>query len=63
MQKGRWGARRVRYGERHPGAKLTEAAVAEIRTLTVTHREIASRYGISQARVSQIKAGKAWRPR
>lgn len=48
-------------GERHPGAKLTSAQVRAVRDLdgTMTQREIARRFGISQSRVHSILHGKA----
>lgn len=54
---------RHRFGERVVGAKLTESAVREIRSLAgqVTQRELASRYGISGAVVSEVIARKRWR--
>lgn len=50
-------------GEANGRAKLTAAAVAEIRAIgrTMLQREIASRYGITQAMVSQILLGNFWR--
>lgn len=42
--------------------KLTEAQVAEIRAIEgVTQREIAARYGITQATVSAIRRGVKWK--
>lgn len=43
-------------------AKLTEAQVAEIRALEgLTQRQIAARYGITQATVSAIRRGVKWK--
>lgn len=42
-------------------SKLTVELAAEIRDAEGTQREIAARYGISQATVSVIKRGKTWR--
>jgi hypothetical protein len=42
-------------------SKLTVELAAEIRDADGTQREIAARYGISQATVSVIKRGKTWR--
>jgi DNA-binding transcriptional regulator YiaG len=51
-------------GERHGAAKLTNEAVAQIRSLrgSVTQREIARRFGITQSTVSQIQRGLRWPP-
>ena len=50
-----------RHGERHPGVKLSDAEVLEIQHLGVTttlrHREIAARYGVTRARISQLMRG------
>jgi hypothetical protein len=54
-------ARRHIHGERHPRAKLTAALVGEIRACTGSQRDIARRYGVSQAAVSKIRARLAWR--
>lgn len=42
-------------------AKLTLELAAEIREADGPQREIAARYGITQATVSSIKRGKTWR--
>ena len=42
-------------------AKLNHDLVAEIREAVGPQREIAARYGVSQATVSAIKRGKTWR--
>lgn len=42
-------------------SKLTIELAAEVRDAEGTQREIAARYGISQATVSVIKRGKTWR--
>ena len=49
--------------ERHPGAKLTEADVAEIRRRLAagdSQRSIAEKFGVSAANISHIKRGKLW---
>lgn len=51
-------------GERFPQAKLTEAAVREIRrcrTLGVSARALAIRFAISESRISDVASRKAWR--
>jgi hypothetical protein len=48
-------------GERHPRAKLTEAAVREIRDLSLPHPVIAEMYGISRTVVTRVKARQAWK--
>lgn len=42
-------------------SKLTSELAAEVREADGTQREIAARFGISQATVSVIKRGKTWR--
>lgn len=42
-------------------SKLTSELAAEVRDADGTQREIAARFGISQATVSVIKRGKTWR--
>lgn len=64
----RWAARKEqnenRGGRARLGAKLTPKQVLEIRAYAnvpgVLQREIASYFGISQARVSRIKLGNKW---
>ena len=49
-------------GERHPGAKLTDAQVAEIRRLYATKRytqtALGAQFGVCQSRISSITLGK-----
>ena len=51
-------------GEKHGNAKLTEAKVAEIRSLyaggDVTQGQISKAYGVSKALISFIVNGKSW---
>lgn len=50
-------------GERHPGARLTEALVDQIRNKAasgVTERVLAEEYGISAGHVYRIVARKQW---
>lgn len=54
---------RVRFGERHGGAKLTADNISEIRQLRcegVEQRSIAVRFAVSQSTVSLILSGKRW---
>jgi hypothetical protein len=44
-------------GERHPGAKLTDAQAEEIRNSTERGVDLAIRYGVSQQLVSNIRHG------
>jgi predicted XRE-type DNA-binding protein len=48
--------------ERHGSAKLTEAVVAEIRSLkgAMLQREIAAQFGISKSQVGNILRGEQW---
>jgi hypothetical protein len=50
------------HGQRNLRAKLTDADVAEIRSLvgTESQRRIAERFGISQSAVSMIQRGLRW---
>lgn len=48
-------------GEDHPGVKLTQDQVNEIKISNITQVELAKKYGVSQTRVSRIKRGKTWR--
>ena len=57
---------RAAVGERHPSAKLSARAVAEIRAELLsggrgTQRAVARRLGLSEQQVSKIAHGKAWR--
>lgn len=52
-----------RKGQEHPGAKLTDGDVREIRRLVaqgVTQREIGRRYGVSRSTIGLIVRGKTW---
>lgn len=60
MSKGRHGQTGCK-GERHPGAKLTDAVVLQIKDATGLHREIAKDFGVSRSLVSQIKSGGIWK--
>lgn len=51
-------------GERHPGAKLTEADVREIKKLIadrIPHRTIAPKFNVSSAAVGNIARGAYWK--
>ena len=48
-------------GERHPSAKLNEAQVREIRAATGPYAEIASRFGIAEGTISNIRARRIWK--
>ena len=48
-------------GELHGCAKITEAIVREIRAAPGLQRDIAKRFGIGQACVSQIRHRKTWK--
>ena len=47
-------------GEKHPRAKLTEAAVQRIRTRYASSKVIAREYGVSRHAVFDIWQGKRW---
>jgi len=51
-------------GEQHPYAKLTEEEVRQIRSLRmqgISQSQLASRFGVSQSRISFIEHRKSWR--
>lgn len=55
---------RVAFGERHYGAKLTEADVLKIYELGKSglfHREIADLFGVSRSRIGTILNGTDWK--
>ena len=51
-------------GEDHPSAKLTDAAVREIREAyapgRISQRELAENHGVSQQDIARVLAGIAW---
>lgn len=49
------------YGERNPTAKLTESLVREILDSAERNRAIASRLGIHETTVCNIRKGRAWK--
>ena len=51
----------VANGERHYSAKLTRQKVREIRESNETQRVLASRYGVCQQTINDIKLGKTWK--
>lgn len=51
----------AKKGEQHHNAKLTATDISEIRESVETQKELAKRYGVSQATVHNIKAEKRWR--
>lgn len=52
----------VARGERNGNAKLTEAAVEQIRAegTTSTNKEIAKKHGVSESAIQAVLAGKRW---
>jgi hypothetical protein len=48
---------RMRHGEKHGRAKLSNKCADEIRNSVGTQKEIAAKYGIRQGTVSRIKTG------
>jgi len=52
-------------GDRHPTAKLTEAAVRELRARYaaggVVHRELAAEYGVAEPTIAKVIARRSWR--
>jgi len=68
----RWGANqenrtesasrgRTSRGERHPQAKLTEAAVREIRDCDATLAQLAERFGVGVPTVQKARVGETWK--
>jgi hypothetical protein len=53
--------KRQAYGERQPGAKLTDAKIIAIRKDPRPQREIATSYGVHQSAIWLVKNGKAWK--
>lgn len=47
-------------GSQHHGAKLTEAAVLEIRASADSGRVLAERYGVSPSLISLVRKRRAW---
>lgn len=58
MAKGRQDAPR---GEAHPFARLTSAAVAEIRASSDTTASLARRFGVAWSTVADARKGRRWR--
>jgi hypothetical protein len=52
---------RTSKGEHRPQAKLTEAAVCEIRTSTETLSVLADRFGVGVPTVQKARVGETWR--
>ena len=52
---------RLRRGSNHPNSKLIEAEVRAIRQSSASQRTLAVSYGVDQALISGIKAGKLWK--
>jgi hypothetical protein len=48
-------------GERHPLAKLTDQAAADIWSSPLPHRVLAERYGVSKSTFGWIKRGHHWK--
>lgn len=60
VEKGRQRGPRTTAGEAHGEAKLTEDAVREIRSSTLTGRALAARFGVDESTVSLVRRGKSW---
>lgn len=59
-----WSAKlkdRLPKGEKHPKAKLTDEAVAQIRKSKETLEVLALKYGVTQTAVSYARRGKTWK--
>ena len=55
------GTDRKTFGEAHPKAKLTEAAVREIRAAHATELVLAKRYKVDQATIHRVRTRRSWR--
>jgi len=58
-------SRATKKGEKHPGHRLTESQVLEIKQLIadggMTLTAIGARFGVTRSHVGAIKAGRFWR--
>lgn len=52
---------RQAHGERNWHHKLTADQVRQIRQEVGLHREIASRYGVTESLISMIRSGRIWK--
>ena len=55
--------RELRYGEKHPRAKLTEQSVIEIRNLAAAGEKftvLADKFGVSDSLIESVVSGKGW---
>lgn len=50
-----------RKGELHPESKLTDAAVIDILTSTLTQTELAKKYGVGRTTIRRAKYGESWK--
>lgn len=61
LRKGRVKRTGKRFGSNHCQAKLSESQVAEILKTPGLHKDVASRFGVTDSTVSLIKRRKIWR--
>ena len=47
-------------GTRHGLSKLSEADVVVIRAESASHRELARRFGVSEASIRRVRSGETW---
>lgn len=52
---------RVAHGETHYRSRLVEADIVDIRCSPLTHRELASAYGVCHQHICNIKNNKVWK--
>lgn len=52
--------RAIRKGEKNPATKITKQIVYMIKSSTLSQRELAKQFEVSQAQISNIKTGKSW---
>ena len=49
-----------RKGEKHPESKLTDVAVIDILTSTLTQIALAKKYGVGRTTIHRVKYGESW---
>lgn len=54
--------RRIRFGQQHANAKLTDSHVREIRGSSIIRdKDFATQFGVSRETVRDVRLGKAWK--
>lgn len=60
-ERGRTGRTMGVLGEQHYGSKLTESAVRDIRSSSLSRYELADKYGVSHVTIGKVIRGESWR--